>query len=164
MRWHGIGYRAQEPYGTPAPIDGDIELPTTGELQVATVRPLYLALNLEGLLLETGQGFGNRFDPLTIRAYEVDVEDIVDLRTEADRAAAGVELASMACSWQFDSLTRRFIPSWVLADDLIAQGAAGMLAPSLATNARPSMANLVLWRWGPKLPYRVSAVGRKLHL
>jgi RES domain-containing protein len=41
----------------------------------------------------------HRFDPLTICAYNIDVDDIVDLRTVSGQAAEGIDLASMACAW-----------------------------------------------------------------
>jgi RES domain-containing protein len=116
---------------------------------------LYLALSVEGMLVEMGHGFGHRFDPLTICTYTVDVDDIVDLRTETARAAAGIALASMACPWAYDLATGKRPASWDIATSLIAKGAAGILTPSFATGARPDMANLVLWRWGPVLPHKV---------
>jgi RES domain-containing protein len=75
------------------------------------------------MLVEIGHGFAHRFDPLTICSYNVDVDDIVDLRTDSGRAAEAIELTSMSCPF--------------------------------ATGARPDMANLVLWRWGPDLPHKV---------
>jgi RES domain-containing protein len=102
-----------------------------------------------------GHGFGHRFDPLTICTYSVDVDDIVDLTTARGRAAAGIKLQSMACAWAYDLAQGKRPASWAIATALIAKGAAGILAPSFATGARPDMANLVLWRWGPLLPHKV---------
>ena len=47
-------------------------------------------------------------------------------------------------------------PSWRIARRLIGEGAAGMLAPSYAPGAPPTDHNLVLWRWGEKLPHRIA--------
>ena len=164
MRWCSIGYRAQEAQSVSARIFGDLDAPEADQFNSAGLEPLYLALTLEGLLLEMGQGFGHHFNPLTIQAYKIDVADIIDLRTEGDRAIAGVELASLTCTWSFETASRRFLPSWTLARDLIAKGAAGILAPSFATGARPSMANLVLWRWGPTPPHQILVVDPKARL
>jgi RES domain-containing protein len=109
------------------------------------------------MLVEMGHGFGHRFDPLTICTYNVDVDDIVDLRTESGRAAEGIDLASMACPWAYDLATGKLPASWDIVKLLIAKGAAGILTPSFATGARPEMANLVLWRWGSALPHKVEA-------
>jgi RES domain-containing protein len=110
---------------------------------------------MEGLILEMGSGFGHRFEPLTICSYAVDVDDLVDLRTEIDRAAAGIALTDMACAWAYERAYGRKPASWNVAEKLIGAGAAGILTPSFATGARPDMTNLVLWRWGPELPHRV---------
>jgi RES domain-containing protein len=112
-------------------------------------------LTVEGMLVEMGHGFGHRFDPLTICTYNVDVDDIVDLRTDCGRAAEAIDLASMACPWAYDLATGQPPASWEIAKSLIAKGAAGILSPSFATGARPDMANLILWRWGFELPHKV---------
>jgi RES domain-containing protein len=107
------------------------------------------------MLVEMGHGFGHRFDPLTICSYNVDVDDIVDLRTDSGRAREAIDLASMACPWAYDLAAGNLPASWEIAKSLIAKGAAGILSPSFATGARPDMANLILWRWGPDLPHKV---------
>jgi RES domain-containing protein len=107
------------------------------------------------MLIEMGHGFGHRFDPLTICSYNVDVDDVVDLRTDSGRAEEAIDLASMACPWAYDLATGKLPASWEITNSLIAKGAAGILSPSFATGARPDMANLILWRWGPDLPHKV---------
>jgi RES domain-containing protein len=107
------------------------------------------------MLVEMGHGFGHRFDPLTICSYNVDVDGIVDLRTDSGRAKAEINLASMACPWGYDLASGMLPESWMIAKSLIAKGAAGILSPSFATGARPGMANLILWRWGSDLPHKV---------
>lgn len=155
MRWQGTCFRAHDPGWAWAPVSGDGAAARGGRFNPAGVPALYLALTIEGLFVETGHGFGHRFDPLTACSYNVDVEDVVDLRTEADRAAAGVSLADMGCAWAYDMAMGRTPPSWGIHGVLTAKGAAGILVPSFATGARPDMANLVLWRWGCRLPHKV---------
>ena len=116
---------------------------------------LYLALTIEGMLVEMGHGFGHRIDPLTICSYEVDVEDIVDLRDEAGRAAVAIEQAALSCAWAYDLADGRRPASWDVANRLMDKGAAGILVRSYANRARPDMAYLVLWKWGPSRPHRV---------
>lgn len=137
------------------PISGEGAALKGGRFNPIGVPALYLALSVEGMFLEMGHGFGHRFDPLTVCSYHVDVADIVDLRTEGDRASADVALTDMACSWAYDLARGRKPASWRLAERLIASGAAGILAPSFANGAGPGTANLILWRWGSELPYRV---------
>ena len=155
MKWRGTAHRAHVPRWAWAPTSGAGAAAKGGRFNPVGVPALYLGLTVEGMLLEMGHGFGHRFDPLTICAYDVDVDDIIDLRTDADRSAQGIGLASMACPWAYDRANGRTPASWTLSASLIRAGAAGILAPSFARGARPSMANLVLWKWGPAPPHRV---------
>jgi RES domain-containing protein len=107
------------------------------------------------MFVEMGHGLAHRFDPLTVCAYEVDVEDIADLRREAGRRLNGVRLTDLSCPWADDVANKRQPASWRLAERLIAAGTAGVLVPSFASGAASTMSNLVLWKWGPTLPHRV---------
>jgi RES domain-containing protein len=138
-----------------APTSGEGAAGKGGRFNPKGVPALYLALSVEGMLLEMGHGFAHRFDPLTICAYDVEVDGIVDLRTESDRAIAGVTLDAMACGWFYDITTGRKPPSWTVAERLISDDATGILVPSFARGARPDAANLVLWRWGADPPHRI---------
>ena len=155
MRWAGTCYRAHDPGWAWSPISGDGAAAKGGRFNPIGTPALYLALTVEGMLAEMGHGFAHRFDPLTICSYDVDVDDIVDLRTEAGRGAEAVDIASMACPWAYDLSNGKTPASWEIAKSLIAKGAAGILAPSFATGARADMGNLVLWRWGADLPHKV---------
>lgn len=155
MRFQGTCYRAHDPRWAFSPLSGDGARTHGGRFNPRGVPALYLALTLEGMFCEMGHGFARRFDPLTVCAYEVDAEDIVDLRDEAGRKANGVGLSDLSCAWLDDVATKREPASWRMAARLIADGRAGALVPSFATGARPDMANLVLWKWGPVPPHRV---------
>jgi len=156
LRFQGTGFRAHDPKWAFSPVSGDGAKAKGGRFNPVGVPTLYLALTLEGMFLEMGHGFAHRFDPLTICAYELDVDDIVDLRTERGRKAAGVVLAGMACAWALDLANGHEPASWRIAKQLIADGAAGILVPSFAVGARPEMANLVAWKWGPDFPHRIT--------
>jgi len=156
LRWRGVCYRAHDPRWAWAPISGEGAAAKGGRFNPVGAPALYLALTIEGVFLEMGHGFAHRFDPLTICSYDVDVDDLVDLRTDSDRAAAGVELADMSCAWAYDLAAGKRPASWIIADTLIASGASGILAPSFAIGARVDMTNLVLWRWGSKPPHKVA--------
>ena len=92
-------------------------------------------------------------------SYDVDVDGIVDLRTPVGRRAAGVKLVDLDCAWERDLAYGREPSSWRVANRL-RKTAAGILVPSFARGARTEMHNLVLWKWGPDLPYRVTAQNR----
>jgi len=148
-------YRAHDPKWAWAPLSGAGAAAKGGRFNPVGTPALYLALTVEGMLVEMGHGFGHRFDPLTICTYQVDVDDIIDLRDQAGRTAAAIEQASMACPWAYDLATGKTPASHDIATSLIAKGAAGLLSPSFATGARPEMANLILWHWGSELPHKV---------
>jgi RES domain-containing protein len=155
VRWQGVCYRGHDPKWAWSPTSGDGAAATGGRLNPVGTPALYLALTIEGLLAELGHGFGRRLDPLTICEYTVDVDDVVDLRTERARKGAAVKLAELSCPWAWDRASGRTPASWNVAARLIEKGASGILVPSFANGAKPEMSNLVLWRWGPSLPHLV---------
>ena len=156
MRFQGTCFRAHDPKWAFSPISGAGAAVRGGRFNPIGTPALYLALTMDGMFKEMGHGFGHRFDPLTICSYEVDVEDVVDLRSDADRAAAGVAYGDLACAWAYDITLRRKPASWAVAERLIKAGASGMLVPSFAVGARPGMDNLVLWHWSADLPHKVT--------
>ena len=117
---------------------------------------LYLALTIMTAVKEINQGFAHKIEPCVLCSYDVDCEDIVDLRSEADRKAAGVSLEDMAYAWFSDISQGREPPSWRIAQRLIDVGNAGVLVPSFAPGATAEDQNLVLWKWGKSLPHKVS--------
>jgi RES domain-containing protein len=117
---------------------------------------LYLALTLEGAFLEINQGFALKFAPCTLCSYDVDCDDLADLRTEDGCQRHAVDANDMACAW-FDLAAAGIVPpSWQIARRLMGEGFAGALVPSFAIGARGAWANLVLWHWGETLPHRVT--------
>ena len=155
MKWQGTCYRAHDPKWAWAPLSGAGAAAKGGRFNPIGTPALYLALTIEGMLMEIGHGFAHRFVPLTICTYNVEVDDIIDLSTDSGRAAERIDLASMACPWANDLATGKIPASWGIVKLLIAKGAAGILTPSFATDARPDMVNLVLWRWGSAPPHKV---------
>ena len=156
MRLQAIFYRGHDPRWSFSPLSGAGARTHGGRFNPPGVDALYLALTIEGVVVEMGHGFAHRFEPLTIVSYEVAVDDIVDLSTDQARREANIELADMACAWQLDRANGHEPASWRIADRLRGTNA-GILAPSFANDAREDMHNLVLWEWGPDLPHRVLA-------
>ncbi len=154
MRFQGSAYRGHDPKWSFRPLSGDGAAIHGGRFNPKGVPALYLALDLVAAVNETNQGFVRKIDPLVLCSYEIDCEDVIDLRTEADQAAEGVTSAEMACGWMLLANARREPPTWALARRLIARGAAGALVPSYAPGATAQAANLVLWTWTDALPHR----------
>jgi RES domain-containing protein len=118
---------------------------------------LYLSLSFNTVFREVSSGFAHRLTPYILCSYDVDCEDIADLRTDADRAALGVELGDLACAWGDALIARREPESWAVVRRLMTDGVAGILVPSFSNGAMADDQNLVLWRWEPDPPYKVMA-------
>lgn len=155
MRFEGLGYRAHDPRWAFDPLSGAGAASHGGRFNPPGVAALYLALSIEGMFLEVGHGFAHRFDPLTVCCYDVDIEGVVDLRSEDGRQQAGIGLDQLGSAWAADRLAGRKPASWAATERLMAEGVPAILVPSFATGARPGMANLVLWRWGERRPHKV---------
>lgn len=153
MRFRGTCYRGHDPKWAFSPVSGEGARLKGGRFSPRGIPALYLSLTVEGLFIEVAHGFAQRFAPLTVCSYEVDVEDIVDLSTGKARHQAGV--GDMACPWADDVAEEREPAYWEVARRLMASGAAGILVPSFANGARSDMSNLVLWTWTADLPHRV---------
>jgi RES domain-containing protein len=155
LRWQGTCYRAHDPKWAFQPASGAGAATIGGRFNPAGTPALYLAMSIEGMFLEMNHGFAHRLDPLTVCSYVVDVDDLVDLRTERNRKAAKIDMADMGCAW-FDDLSNGEKPaSWTVVENLMTTGASGIITPSFAHGARADMTNLVLWKWGLDLPYKV---------
>lgn len=161
MRLRQVCYRAHDPRWAFSPLSGEGAAIRGARFNPKGTPALYLGLSIDGTILEVSYGLGHRIQPLTICAYDVDVADLVDLSTASHQKAAGVSFADMSCAWSLDLSNGRKPASWKIAESLVAQGAAGIVVPSLAVGATPDAKNLVLWNWGPSLPHRVELIDPK---
>ncbi len=155
MRFVGRCYRGHDPAWSFTPISGDGAARIGGRFNRRGEPTLYLSLDVMTSFGECTQGFTHRLQPLTMCEYDVDCEDVADLRSEASRAAEGVDLVDLACAWLSFQIAGRQAPSWGVVDRLKATGRSGMLVRSFAPGATDGNVNLVLWRWGPDRPYKV---------
>lgn len=155
MRFEGIAYRILNPIYANTPTSGEGARLTGGRFNRAGVPALYLATTVEGAANEAAHGLRHKFNPVTICSYEVDCQDIVDLSTSSARTSAGVSLRHMNCAWRDLKGRGLPVPSWELADRMIAEDAAGILVPSFAVGATQDQKNLILWRWSSRRPHRV---------
>ncbi len=155
MRFVGRAWRAHDPAWSFAPLSGAGAAITGGRFNRPGEPTLYMALAPMTAVREAAQGLGERLRPLTLCEYDVDCEDIVDLRDEEACRNAGVSPSDLACAWLADRLAGRTAPSWRVAERLRAGGAAGLIAPSFAPGAATADDNLVLWRWGAEPPWKV---------
>jgi RES domain-containing protein len=156
LRFRATCYRAHDPRWSFQPLSGAGAAIRGARFNPKGAPALYLALTIMTAVKEINQGFAHKIEPCVLCSYEVDCEDVIDLRTEADRKAAGASLEDMACAWFSDISQGREPSSWRIARQYMQSGAAGVLVPSFAPGARADDHNLVLWKWGPALPHKVS--------
>ncbi len=97
---------------------------------------------------EVSGGFAHRLTPYVVCSYDVDCEDIADLRTDTERNKLGVASDDLACAWGDALIARREPESWGVVRRLTVDGFAGILVPSFANGATAADQNLVLWQWG----------------
>jgi RES domain-containing protein len=156
LRFEGLAYRAHDPRWSFKPLSGDGAAIHGGRFSPKGTPALYVALDPMTAIKEAAQGFAHKFEPCVLCAYEIDCEDVIDLRGEKERRAAGVGEDEMACPWFAEAAAGREPASWRLARKLIAQGAAGLLVPSFVREATSTDVNLILWHWSAALPHKVA--------
>lgn len=155
MRFAGRCYRAHDPQWSFSPLSGEGAAIRGGRFNRKGQPALYLSLDVITCVGEITQGFTSRLHPLTMCEYEVDCDDIADLREPAGRDAHGVSWSDLECAWLDFQLHGKEAPSWLAMDRLRAAGHVGILVQSFAPGATAANVNLILWKWGPALPHMV---------
>jgi RES domain-containing protein len=156
LRFKGECFRAHDPNWSWSPLSGAGAALRGRRFNWPGLEALYLSLTYKTVFREISGGFAHRLTPYVLCSYDVDCEDVVDLRTDAGRAASGVELSDLGCAWGNALIAGREPDSWTVVRRLLADGSAGALVPSFANGATADDQNLVLWRWGPDLPHKVA--------
>lgn len=155
MRLKTEGYRAHNPRWAWLPLSGEGAALHGGRFNPRGTAALYLGLSLLTAVKEANQGFAFKIQPTLICSYDIDCDDLEDLREKATLDRLDVTSADLACAWLAIAAAGEEPPTWALARRLIGAGTAGLIAPSYAPGADASDANLILWRWGPDLPHSV---------
>jgi RES domain-containing protein len=154
----GFVYRAHNPRWAFAPDSGLGAASTGGRFNPVGMQALYTALRFETAWLEAQQAFPFKAQPMTLCAYEVACEDILDLTDPGSLAAHRITLVDLDCAWK--DLSTRGIkpPSWEIAERLAAAGYAGVIVPSFAKGAGATDINVVFWYWAPDPPHQVRVI------
>ncbi len=153
----GEAFRAHDPNWSWTPLSGAGAALKGRRFNWPGLPTLYLSLSYHTVFREVSGGFAHRLTPYVLCSYDIDCEDIADLRNDAGRDALGLSLDDLDCAWGDALIAGREPASWPIARRLLADGYAGILVPSFARGATSDDHNLVLWRWGPKLPHKVAA-------
>lgn len=158
MRLTGLVFRAHNPRWAWAPDSGRGAADHGGRFNPVGTPALYTSRRFETAWLEAQQAFPFKAQPLTLCAYEVACDDVLDLTDAATLATHGIDLADLACPW-FDLQSRgQTPPSWALAGRLAKQGVAAIIVPSFATGATVADVNVVFWNWSRDPPHQVRVV------
>jgi RES domain-containing protein len=128
-------------------MSGDGAATHGGRFNPQGMPALYLALSIDTAIKEANRGFAFKINPCVLCSYDVDCEDVADLRIDAGRAEHGIAPADLSCAWLSDALDGREPTSWRMARRLVSGGYAGILVPSFAPGATAVDQNLVLWDW-----------------
>jgi len=151
-------YRAHNPRWSFAPTSGDGAARHGGRFNAVGMAALYTSATLEGAWREAQQGFAFKAQPLLICVYDVDCEDVADLRDHATRAAFRIDAADLACPWESLASQGATPPSWTVTRQLFTAGIAAVIVPSFAPGAPASDRNVVFWRWTEALPHQVRVI------
>jgi RES domain-containing protein len=154
----GFVYRAHNPRWAFAPDSGEGAASAGGRFNPVGMRALYTSVRFETAWLEAQQAFPFKAQPMTLCAYDVECEDVLDLTDTATLAAYGITPADLACPWK--DLSTRGIepPTWTITQHLVASGTAGIIVSSFAKGAVPADANVVFWDWAPYPPHQVRVI------
>ena len=140
------------------PVSGEGARARGGRFNRPGIAALYTSMSPETAWLEAQQGFAFKAQPVTICAYGVDCDGVLDLTSDAERVAAGTSLAELGSAWEDFATTGKPVPTWLLADRLIDRGCAGIIVPSFAARATARDAKLVFWKWAAVLPHKVVVI------
>jgi RES domain-containing protein len=154
----GLVYRAHNPKWAFAPDSGEGAAVAGGRFNPVGMPALYTALRFETAWLEAQQAFPFKAQPMTLCAYDVDCEDILDLTDVNTLTEHGITPEDLACPWK--DLSTRGIrpPSWQITERLFAANTAGIIVRSFATGAVAADVNVVFWDWAPDPPHQVRVI------
>jgi RES domain-containing protein len=159
LHWQGLVYRAHHPGWAWAPDSGEGARLHGGRFNRPGLPALYTALRPETAWLEAQAGFAFKAQPMTLCAYRVDCDGVLDLTDPRHLAACGIAAADLAAPWADLADRGEPVPSWAIADRLVAAGAAAVIVPSFAPGSLEGRdVNMVFWRWGPDPPCRVAVI------
>jgi RES domain-containing protein len=164
----GFVYRAHNPRWAFAPDSGQGAASAGGRFNPVGMPALYTALRFETAWLEAQQAFPFKAQPMTLCAYEVDCEDVLDLTDTATLAAHGITRLDLACPWKdlsTSGINHRvkpggdgLLPSWEITERLVTARTAGIIVPSFAKGAAETDINVVFWDWAPHPPHQVRVI------
>lgn len=156
MRYQGFLYRAIEPVWAAEPLSGEGARLRGGRFNPRGVPALYTSISVMAAIREANQ-LNDPLQPTTIVSYYADISSVFDATKAESLASYGANLDDSAEeNWRDHMHGDAKAPGQIFAEQLIAEGYAGLKAPSFAFGAESEDVNIVLWKWGPNLPAQLT--------
>ena len=145
-RFIGRVYRAHHPMWAGDALSGMGAARHGGRFNRVGTPALYTSRDPMTAWAEAQQAFPFKPQPMTLVAYDVDCERLVDLTRPSVLRQLGSTPADLACGWEGLADLGIEPPTWMLADRLIGENVSGVVAPSYAPGAGAGATNVVFWR------------------
>jgi RES domain-containing protein len=124
-------YRAHTPEWASQPLSGAGAATHGGRLNRPGLHALYLAVSQSTAIAEYQQ-LASIMPPCTLVTYQVQLRRVVDFRAGFDAAVWPPLWQELSCNWRRMAMIEDIEPpSWVLGDDVVRAGHAGVLFPSV---------------------------------
>jgi RES domain-containing protein len=154
IRFEGKLYRALNPIYAREPLSGRGAELYGGRFNARGTPALYSSLSVMTALREANQ-VGN-LQPTTLVSYDAEIENVFDSGDEAALAAEGMDAVMLADpTWRDQMKASGEAKTQAFARRLSTGGYNGLLVRSFAPGASANDLNLVLWKWGNRLPSRL---------
>ena len=145
-RFTGRVYRAHHPMWAGDALSGMGAARHGGRFNRVGTPALYTSSDPMTAWAEAQQAFPFKPQPMTLVAYDVNCERMVDLTRPSILRVLGFTSADLACGWEGLADLGIDPPTWMLADRLIRENVSGLVAPSYAPGAGLGATNVVFWR------------------
>ena len=157
ISYRGKLYRALNPVYAREPLSGRGAELYGGRFNSRGVPALNLSLSVVTALREANQ-VGN-LQPTTLVAYDADIDELFDCRDALALQDQGMDAATLAdMSWRDQMKTTGEATTQAFAGRLMASGHMGLIVRSYATGSSADDMNVVLWKWGDRLPSRLTLI------
>ncbi|MHC8510077.1 MAG: RES family NAD+ phosphorylase [Rhodospirillales bacterium] len=156
MRYQGFLYRAIEPVWAAEPLSGEGAKLHGGRFNPPNVSAFYSSLTPMTAVRESDQA-DVPIQPTTLVSYRADISPVFDATQPENLTARNINLDYLAAAdWWNRMKNDGKAPTQIFAEQLIAEGYAGLKAPSFVSGAEPEDVNIILWKWGPDLPAQLT--------
>ena len=145
-RFTGRVYRAHHPMWAGDALSGMGAARHGGRFNRVGTPALYTSSDPMTAWAEAQQAFPFKPQPMTLVAYDVDCERMVDLTRPSVLGELGFSSGDLACGWEGLADLGTTPPTWKLADRLIGKNVSGVVVPSYAPGAGVGATNAVFWR------------------